>query len=111
MSSIFLPLIFLPIHLLIPGVEGEGRKMKSQSSCQLSWNTTWNDMVTYCSCGSTNAVAEGDQQADNVYQTKSGWLSKHLAPKGPFASAVTDSFSTQGKVGKPQKRGGSELQR
>ncbi|XZE35445.1 hypothetical protein SH501x_000936 [Pirellulaceae bacterium SH501] len=76
MSSIFLPLLFLPIRLHIPAVEGEGRKMKSKSSCQLSWNTTWNDMVTYCSCGSTNAVAEGDQQADYVYQTKSGCLSK-----------------------------------
>ncbi len=43
MSSIFLPLIFLPIRLLIPAVGSEGskmvgRKLKSTSKRQLAWN-------------------------------------------------------------------------
>jgi hypothetical protein len=64
MSSIFLPLIFLPTRLLIPAVAIKGRKiggrkMKSKSSHQFFWDATWNNIVTYCTPGITNAVAEG----------------------------------------------------
>jgi hypothetical protein len=64
MSSIFLPLIFLPTRLLIPAVAIKGRKMggrkmKSKSSHQFFWDATWNNIVTYCTRGITNAVAEG----------------------------------------------------
>ncbi|XZE32305.1 hypothetical protein SH501x_003047 [Pirellulaceae bacterium SH501] len=64
MSSIFLPLIFLPVRLLVPAVGSEGRKMggikmKSKSSRQLFWDATWNNMVAYCTHEIANAIAEG----------------------------------------------------
>ncbi|XZE34944.1 hypothetical protein SH501x_000421 [Pirellulaceae bacterium SH501] len=64
MSSIFLPLIFLPTRLLVPAVASEGRKMggrkmKSKSSHPFFSDATWNNIVTHCTPGITNAVAEG----------------------------------------------------
>ncbi|XZE34013.1 hypothetical protein SH501x_004818 [Pirellulaceae bacterium SH501] len=69
MSSIFLPLIFLPIRLLIPAVASEGRKMggrkmKSKSSHRLFRDATWNNMVTHRTHGITHAVAEGISRMD-----------------------------------------------
>ncbi len=77
MSSIFLPLIFLPIRLLIPAVASEGRKMggrkmKSKSSHQFFWDATWNNIVTYCTHGITNAVAEGINSKNRSIQRRTG---------------------------------------
>ncbi|XZE36699.1 hypothetical protein SH501x_002283 [Pirellulaceae bacterium SH501] len=77
MSSIFLPLIFLPIRLLIPvvAIEGRkmgGRKMKSKSSHQFFWDATRNNIVTYCMPGITNVVAEGIDRKIMSIQRRTG---------------------------------------
>ncbi|XZE35600.1 transposase [Pirellulaceae bacterium SH501] len=77
MSSIFLPLIFLPIRLLIPAVASEGRKMggrkmKSKSNHQFFWDATWNNNVTYCARGIANAVAEGINSKNRSIQRRTG---------------------------------------
>ncbi|XZE36590.1 transposase [Pirellulaceae bacterium SH501] len=86
MSSIFLPLIFLPIRLLMPAVASEGRKMggrkmKSKSSHQFFWDATWNNMVTYCTPGITNAVAEGvDSKIMSIQRRTGGYRNGGLDP-------------------------------
>ncbi|XZE36700.1 transposase [Pirellulaceae bacterium SH501] len=86
MSSIFLPLIFLPIRLLIPvvAIEGRkmgGRKMKSTSSHRLFRDATWNSIVTYCTPGITNAVAEGiDSKIMSIQRRTGGYRNGGLDP-------------------------------
>ncbi|XZE36589.1 transposase [Pirellulaceae bacterium SH501] len=81
MSSIFLPLIFLPIRLLMPAVASEGRKMKCKSSHQFFWDATWNNMVTYCTPGITNAVAEGiDSKIMSIQRRTGGYRNGGLDP-------------------------------
>ncbi|XZE36688.1 transposase [Pirellulaceae bacterium SH501] len=86
MSSIFLPLIFLPTRLLIPevAIKGRkmgGRKMKCTSSHRLFRDATWINMVTHFTHGITNAVAEGiDSKIMSIQRRTGGYRNGGLDP-------------------------------
>ncbi|XZE35456.1 transposase [Pirellulaceae bacterium SH501] len=104
MSSIFLPLIFLPIRLLVPEVASEGRKMggrkmKSKSSHPFSWDATWNNIEIYCTPGITNAIAEGINGKNRPIKRRTVVYRNFANFKKTTCSTVMDSIPTHSNAG------------
>ncbi|XZE32884.1 transposase [Pirellulaceae bacterium SH501] len=54
------------------GQKNGGQKDESKSSHQFFWDATWNNIVTYCTPGITNAVAEGINSKNRSIQRRTG---------------------------------------